>query len=209
MTALPQTTSDSRYPPIAVRKEIVGKAWLAAKNSEQGYLETKAFPLDKLAGQFAIRDNTDLNGRDGGHYVGLDLEQCAGQCAKSQPDCVAVIYNKWEGWCFLKTGLGPTNYDSRSVLAVMKPNKVPDAASIDTSPLEFSTIADHGISGKPLPPSTQKVHDVKSCRESCQAEPKCTAFTLDKPSRECTLLSDTRGYYFDPSKKSGYKFQKH
>jgi len=143
----------------------------------------------------------DKNDIDDGKIFNTNAPSCSEKC-QSINECVAFVFDKWNSACYLKNQVGLLTQtprsntfvrtDMRAIVATTKPRSCP-----------YNDSSMHGDVSKSLSaPSTD------ACKQKCEAETGCIAYTFRKADRQCTFFSSvsdrTRN---DPTSNSGERTQ--
>jgi hypothetical protein len=161
--------------------------------------------------KFVRKDNRDIYGHDivpaGGKagIPGLSMQACAARC-DAERACKAFSFDRWNGWCFLKDAIVTSRLDPPSTIAVKRPAQLPKASKAAAQMLNY-----RGRRFRDVPFEQQHVEDFQTCRNACESNLSCVAFTFLKKTptdnNNCQMFRFSDGYYSDPSADSGIKQQ--
>jgi hypothetical protein len=150
---------------------------------------------------FRMYTNLDLYGGDQTKITGVDLAGCENAC-RSQADCVAYSFDRWNGYCHVKTTITSLRVEPRSDTGI-RSDQPPPSRSADPVIMEnyhqktfadFSYLSFFGVR-------------LDACREQCRTDQRCIAFTYTKADRVCKLFAKTGQYFPDAGSESGVKDQ--
>lgn len=219
------------YPPREERVAQIGHGWTDATGLSAGSERVVLWQSDNtlvaqgitgpdptpvannpapLLAKYDYKNNRDLygydiaftNGRAG--IPGLNLEQCVRRCDETAA-CKAFSFDKWNGWCFLKSDVSTSLLDPPSILGVKAPGELP---KVSKGPALLLKLVGKRFRDKPR--RITKAVDAESCRSICADDLNCVAFSFVKslpPEEACFLFDRSEGYYADENAVSGYKRQ--
>lgn len=160
-----------------------------------------AVPSSSSEGKFKIFDNRDIPGVDLRRLQKVDLQSCKAACEPEQ-SCQAFSYDKWNRWCFLKSGLSPLSLEPSSLVgikgALPEPEVSKEAVRMDRRP---------GKSPAGKPYSTGNVQSLDACEANCLGDQKCLAFSFVKASSRCNAYDRVETIGLDAGSISGIKTQ--
>ncbi len=134
---------------------------------------------------------------------GIELSACAARC-QDMAECKAFSFDRWHGWCFLKSKISASLIDPPSILGVKLPAELPNANNQAQSTIEV--VRSRRFHDTPAEPP-HVVADFGACRDQCAGSLHCVAFSFIKLSRMCWIFGKTVGHYIDELADSGYKRQ--
>lgn len=215
---LPGTDSD--YPSRAQRLCELGRGWRDAKRLEAvAAVPEHAGEAATCDGgepdprRFKVRSNRDLYGSDlpdvttAGRpgLAGIDIAACAAACDKADA-CKAFVFDRWRGWCFLKSEIKASNMNPYATLGVKQPGEVPNVSTT----LATCTLALRGqrFHDKTIPGGEpREAQSLEDCEQRCATNRGCIAASYHKLSRLCSLHGFSEGHYVDRDTDSIYKIQ--
>jgi PAN domain len=149
---------------------------------------------------YTTYENRDINSNDIEIVKNVDLSNCISKC-RLDTRCRAYSFDKWNEYCFLKSGAGPLMLDPRSVTGVR--------GDVPTPPISAAPIVMERYRGKAFPGvgyrSISTAFGV--CESTCRSEQACIAYTFQKSERTCHLFSTTGKYFANALADSGTKRQ--
>lgn len=166
-------------------------------------------PREGATRNFTIRVNRDIYGEDIRSPDGsvgipdLDINACAARCDSAQ-SCVAFSFNRWNRWCFPKKKIVTAQVNPRSIIAVKKPQKLPNVSG---GASDIKIVHNHRFRGRPIARVT--VSDLQACRAACADDSGCIAFNFLKTLRKavnCEMFGEVQEEYIDnPNADCGWK----
>jgi invasion protein IalB len=150
---------------------------------------------------FQNYDNYDLTGPVNRMLKEVELQACSDAC-RSDNDCQAFSYNKWKRQCSLKHAAGSFRFEPRSVSGLAESSPAPPSSKRSVV-MECSREA---IAGHSRSSSTPELSSFEQCRDSCQGDQQCVAFTFGE-NHNCTTFQTADGASADAGVVSGVKRQ--
>jgi hypothetical protein len=146
-------------------------------------------------------DNRDMDGGDLTTLKNVDLASCISAC-KSESECQAYSFDKWNRYCFLKSSVGSLRLDPRSTTGIRQGLATPPTAAGPITMVRYR--------GKLFPGTGYRTLDraqFDSCESTCKQEQSCVAFTFQKSEQRCQLFNTTGEYFANSQTDSGVKTQ--
>jgi hypothetical protein len=207
---------------LQLKKQISTDATeAAALKSQNQALQSQNQALQKQIGNpltqydgpalkdFTIRTNRDIFGSDiptstprPGFGV-PNINECALRCTQAS-SCVALSFDRWNSVCYLKNNVTTSNIDVRSVIAVRKPQQVPNVSTGKTS---FEPLPNRKLRGDLIGRSADTA---EACKAKCDDDSRCLGFNFLKQSADgnaCDTFSSLYGHDPDNTVDAGYKKQ--
>jgi parallel beta-helix repeat protein len=150
---------------------------------------------------YSVYDSHDVDGGDLSTLRKTDLGSCIAAC-KAEPQCQAYSFDKWNRYCFLKSGIDALRLDPRSITGIRQDLPTPSAAS---DPINMERYR-----GKVFPGDGYKTiahTQFETCQSTCNQEQACVAFTFEKKNQLCHLFDTTGEYFANSQTDSGIKRQ--
>ena len=146
--------------------------------------------------------NRDLPGNDLQTIRNTTLETCSSQC-KSTAECKAYSFDRWNRWCYLKSGIGQLTLEPRSITAIRSSVGRPQSSEAIIRMYRYRQKAFR--EGKIL----ERVDNFTAgkCEQTCVGNEACIAYTFFKGAHQCILLTDAGEYFPDNGADSGAKQQ--
>jgi hypothetical protein len=144
-------------------------------------------------------ENRDMDGGDlGTPLKNIDMAACQAAC-RTNGACVAVSFDKWNRWCFLKRAVAALRLEPQSDIAVRADHPVPAQVTAAVTMESFRAL---------FPGSGYRTSDAKSrdaCSDLCLKDARCLAYTLR--ANACTLFDQPAEYSRNSTALSGVKRQ--
>lgn len=214
-TVLEYLPSSKEYPLRHERRDAIGRGWRDATGKHVEGLDELDSPALRnkrhtlTLSKFNLHQNRDIFGADVALTNGVpgipstSYTACADKC-RNDETCAAFSFDKWNGWCFLKSEAGRTVLDPKTVTGIKKAKPAPAAAG---TAFTFSLAKNRAFPDAPW--DAVSVADRKTCQCMCGNSKRCVAFTFVDPSpvtpNNCTFFSQTEGYFETSGAFSGYK----
>ncbi len=144
----------------------------------------------------------DLDGHDIRIIKDTTFNACVSEC-RSNSQCVAFSFDRWNRWCYIKNELGILKLDPRSVTGTRQNLEQPERSRSVVQMYRYRKKAFR--EGNTLQ-SVQNLSMV-SCESACLNNDKCIAYTFFIKDRQCILLSDDGEYFPNEKADSGAKQQ--
>jgi hypothetical protein len=151
--------------------------------------------------EFLSVENRDLLGNDLRRLERVDLKVCTAAC-KGDALCKAYSYDRWNRWCFLKTGLAPLSLDPGSIAGI-RAELGPPAMSDAT--VRFDVRANKKLLSSPY--RTTPASSREDCESECTKEAKCLGATFTKAQKACQLFEAIENIAPDKGAVSAVKTQ--
>ena len=209
---LPNASAGSDYPSRAQRLCEIGRGWRDGTRLEPVPSDTtanSALTCEDLAPakSYRTRINRDIYGNDLEQYPrglpGIDVAACASKCSELAA-CKAFSFDRWHGWCFLKSAATKTVSDPTSVIGIKGLGPIPPDDT--TVPQQLKVLPGKLFRDKPAEPA-RIVDSTDQCKTYCASKSYCVDFSYIKISRQCLVFSNSIGYYNDETADSGFKRQ--
>jgi PAN domain len=161
---------------------------------------TATVPVPPAMTNYKTYENRDLNSNDIETLKNVDLSSCVSKC-RLDPQCRAYSFDRWNGYCFLKSRGGPLLLDPRSVTGVRE--------DLPAQPISAAPVKMERYRGKAFPGTGYRSISVgfDVCETTCRNEETCIAYTFHKNERKCHMFSTTGKYLTNPLADSGAKRQ--
>lgn len=158
--------------------------------------------------RYKLRRNRDMVGNDimfGDRpgIPGIDIAACAARCDENA-QCKAFSFDRWHGWCFLKTAIVPSNMNPSATIGVKLPGEIPNRIKDDQVDARMQRINGRLFFDRAAEP-IREADSYEACSNRCMASGNCVAFSWLTASKLCSLFNETEGHYVDPRGSSGYK----
>jgi hypothetical protein len=148
---------------------------------------------------FVSRENRDMDGGDlGAPLKNVDMAACQVAC-RSNRACVAVSFDKWNRWCFLKRAVVALRLEPQSDTAIRADHPVPAQVTAAVTMESFRAL---------FPGSGYRTSEAKSresCSDLCLKDARCLAYTFR--ANACTLFDQPAEYSRNSTALSGVKRQ--
>jgi hypothetical protein len=145
--------------------------------------------------------NFDLEGGDLTHFRGSSQQGCESACSADSA-CVAYSFDKWNGWCFLKSSLGVLRFEPKCVVGVREGAGEPPRA---TSAKVMQRYRGRSFPGEGY--ERRRSASMEACEESCRVDSACVAFTFRRSASACQMFDVAPEYHPDGDADSGAKRQ--
>jgi hypothetical protein len=140
---------------------------------------------------FGVSVNYDMNGGDilvaddngkMAKYFKTNSDGCLSAC-RANNGCVAFVFDKWNSVCYLKNQIGQLTQTPRSN-AFVRTDMRAIVATTEPRTCPYNDSSMHGDVSKSFSaPSTD------ACKQKCEAETGCIAYTFRKADRQCSFFS--------------------
>lgn len=203
------------YPLRHERREAIGRGWRDATGLPVDGLDEFDNPALRakrhtlVLSKFNLKQNRDIFGADLAATNGVpgipstSYTACADKC-RGDDKCAAFSFDKWNGWCFLKSAAATTVLDPKSVTGIKKTKSAPAAPG---TAFKFSVARNRSFPDAPW--DEVPAADRKTCQCMCGNSKRCVAFTFVEPSaaapNNCKFFSQSDGYFEAAGAVSGYK----
>jgi hypothetical protein len=150
---------------------------------------------------FYTYDNFDMTGSDTRKLVKVAHAVCATACERDR-SCRAYSYDKWNKWCYLKSGTNSLTLDPSSISGVKLGTKQPVASP------EIIRIDPRG--SKRLVGSAYnslKIPSLDQCSSNCRESARCLGYTFVQVTQICDLFSEVGSIAANTGARSGIKTQ--
>ncbi|WP_420737773.1 PAN domain-containing protein [Bradyrhizobium japonicum] len=151
--------------------------------------------------KFRTYEGRDIDGTDYKIIKGVNFEACISQC-KSEDECVAYSFDKWNRYCFLKNRVP-------SILRI-EPNSIVGVVTGTSPAVSSSSVVMERFGNKAFPDAGYRqvaVASYNGCSATCMNEDKCEVFTFRKSDKVCNLIARPGEWWPDSSADSGVKRQ--
>lgn len=97
----------SEYPSLEERRKAMLEGWERSRRSPKGLFESGVFSSARKSrrGGFIPYHGADIRGHDLCVAKGLVAATHCEQKCRVRDDCLAYSFDRWSGWCFLKSSL--------------------------------------------------------------------------------------------------------
>jgi hypothetical protein len=145
--------------------------------------------------------NRDIQGGDIPPYkTNSDLASCELACSGNDK-CIAYSFDRWNRFCFLKSKITPLRIDAHSITGVRNDQGAPTMRTGTPT-----TIVKYNVRFLGEGDSTMTANFDK-CKDTCEHDDQCIAFTLLKSKRLCRIFKETGEYFQNSEFDSGWKEQ--
>lgn len=151
--------------------------------------------------KFTIYENRDISGADLKRMEKVDQQACETACG-SDGSCQAFSYDKWNKWCFLKSGLRPLSLEPSSLVGVRSTLPEPEMSK---EALRIDRRISKTFVGKPYQAEKRQSLDV--CEANCLSDQKCVAYSFVKDNLLCKSYDQVETFGPDATTTSGIKTQ--
>ena len=201
LRALPAPRSCT-HPGREQRILVLSRGWTQASTDAAPEARAAGATAPKKAiANFRIRRNRDVYGSDLAKLPGLSQDGCAERCLKTD-QCRGFSFDRWNGWCFLKSAMTASVLEPSSVIAVRTGDSFPAVAQ---TAFEMKRLRRKKFNDPPI--STAPAASYEACEDQCQDRLDCVAYTHARKTNACQLFKETVGYFYDEGFESGYKLQ--
>lgn len=161
---------------------------------------TAAAPVPPVTMNYKTYENRDINSNDIGVLRNVDLSTCISKC-RHDAQCRAYSFDRWNGFCFLKSKIGPLVIEPRSVTGVRD--------DVPAPPMSAAPITMQRYRGKAFPGAAYRSISTgfAGCESTCRNEQVCVAYTFQKSEESCRLFSTAEKYFPNALADSGTKRQ--
>jgi peptidyl-prolyl cis-trans isomerase C len=158
-------------------------------------------PVRQPDGEFNTYGNGDLHGGDFRTLKNVEQKACRSACQASG-ECKGYSFDRWNGWCFLKSTVGSLIFDPSSISGVKTTQPEPTASDatvrIDRRPAK-------GYSGRHT--RSNAVASFEQCEEACRSNKACVGYTYSKSAKVCKAFDQIENFGPEANAVSGYKTQ--
>jgi len=145
--------------------------------------ETVAPPSVK----FRKRENEDIADNAMISKKGISLKQCESLCITNNK-CLGYTFNQWDNFCFIKSTISGLKQNPRTISFIRNDIPLPALVKFDVKKhdgKEFKTEGYKIFSSK----------DTDTCKNACEKDDNCFAFTFRKLVGKCHLIHTTNEEY--------------
>src|SRR5262249_7719495 len=150
---------------------------------------------------FKTFNNRDSKGGDLKTLKEVDINACTAAC-RSDPQCKAFSYDKWNRWCFLKSRASTLLLEPSSVMAIRNDVPTPDNSTTNAEMQRFKNKIFPGDGYKSVVATSYE-----ACLPICKDDLSCVTFTFLKREERCKLFKTPNEYFSDMNAESGVKRQ--
>jgi hypothetical protein len=158
-------------------------------------------PNSLTSQDFVVHDNRDIDGGDLRSFKNADLQSCKSTCS-ADLECLAYSFDKWNGWCFLKSATDSLRMEPSSIVGIRQNLPQPPAANVAVLVERFR--------GKYFPGNGYRTllsKNLETCEQTCRSDDECVAYTFRNNNNHCKLFNSTGEYFSNNSANSGVKRQ--
>jgi hypothetical protein len=157
-------------------------------------------PRSVLDGSFVTYDNYDLYGGDL-RSLNVDRKTCASAC-EGDPSCKAYSYDKWKGYCYLKSTLVSLVLNPASLSGVRGSLGEPGTSELK---IRMERSQARKFFGGDFLFTTKST--LESCEIKCQQDERCVGLTFEKGEDGCRLFKSIAGSAREKNATSAIKTQ--
>jgi hypothetical protein len=147
---------------------------------------------------FRKRENEDIADNAMISKKGISLKQCGSLCIANNK-CLGYTFNQWDNFCFIKSTISGLKQNPRTISFIRNDIPLPALVKFDVKKhdgKEFKTEGYKIFSSK----------DTDTCKNACEKDDNCFAFTFRKLVGKCHLIHTTNEEYQpNPDADSGTK----
>jgi hypothetical protein len=202
---LPVEAGKSSQHEFAVVVQINDGREIKSRRIELTYYKPRWFrkpPPLPSEDENPVFNNYDLIGTDMRQLRNSSEGECTNAC-ETQPTCRGYSFDKWNGWCFLKSVVNSMRLDPQDTSGL---KKLSDKPSMSTAAKGMERYRNKGFSTK----DAYRL-DLNSafdeCEQHCTNDDACVAFTFKKSARECYSFEQVDKYSVNADADSGVKRQ--
>ena len=209
------TTFKSKISDLTTQNQTLQKLVSDLQASAAAQITTGVIPLNSLRDapvlkNFVARNNSDIDGNDipnSSGRIGIQVEninECALRCTAT-PSCLALSFDRWKNYCYLKDNVTRSILDVTSTIAVKRPLQLPSALAVQT---KIEVIRNRRLRGDLAGRSADASFD--ACKAKCDEDRRCLGFNFAKQSTAttpCEMFNFLDGYDPDNTMDGGYKIQ--
>ncbi|MGD9913972.1 MAG: PAN domain-containing protein [Rhizobiaceae bacterium] len=152
-------------------------------------------------GPYAVYENNALEGKELARKKDVTQNQCAAMC-KDNKQCIGYDYDKWNRWCFLKTGITGLRLEPKSVSGTL--HMFGEPARLD-EPVIMDRYRGKHFPGKAY--SVSREGSFESCEATCEGDAHCIGFTYYRDRNRCESFASVGEYFSKAGADSGVKRQ--
>jgi len=149
---------------------------------------------------FTVYTGRDMEGGDYHKQRNVSSDQCEKMC-KLDSRCQAYSYDAWNGYCFLKSAIGPLRLEPRSVTFVAKGATI----SYDGRAPIIQRRQQKSFPNEPY--LQAKAQSYGDCAQRCLRDKRCEGFNFYVSARRCNLIEKPKEYSDDRTADVGIKVQ--
>jgi hypothetical protein len=191
--------SDPRQLAVRAFARTLGE--FTAPNVRSETVGPALAPVAVSKGEFKTYDNWDISGADLRTVKRVDHAKCVAAC-RSDERCRAYSYDKWNRWCFLKSGIGSLLLDPSSSTGVRGATGEPAVSELAP---RLDRRSAKKFSGQEY--RTAAGPSAESCETMCQQDTKCLGYTFVGSAQKCQLFERIDTFSNDRNAASGVKTQ--
>jgi len=150
---------------------------------------------------FDTFENLDLSGTDIASIPHAKLEICSSLCEASNT-CKAYSFDRWNGWCFLKSEVSSLAINARSLSGVKYGYTIPPRSS---TPITMERFRNKAFPGTGKSQSNEATLD--DCENKCLKDDYCVAYSYFGQVKSCQLYQSSDQYTTNTTAHSGSKIQ--
>jgi hypothetical protein len=170
-----------------------------ARGSAPSFISPK--PLSSSAGGFLTYDNFDLQGSDLRTIKKIELPNCLSTC-QTDRTCSAFAYDKWNKWCFLKSGVQPLTLEPSSIVGIRKTLPSPETS---TDEVRMDRRPNKSLLGRPY--RTGQYENVEKCETECGADQQCVGYSYATQPLGCKFFDRIESFASEQNTISATKTQ--
>jgi hypothetical protein len=193
-----QKTPDRRVVE-AIADQIKQLATGIGQQSDSGLTIT---PVPISDGDFKAYNNFDLAQGDSRRLQNVELSQCKATC-KSDRQCKAFSYDKWNKWCFLKSTVTTLTLDPSSISGVREASNDPEQTK---APIRMEVLGPPKVLRGSVY-GTASFAAASECQKACEQDRKCLGFAFTPSDQHCRLFDSIQTIEREDGVASGYKNQ--
>jgi PAN domain len=145
--------------------------------------------------------NRDISGGDRRTLTQVDMSACVAAC-RSDAECRAFSYDKWNRYCFLKSSLSKLYLEPRSITGIRQDVPVPET---ENKPARIDHYANRIFLGDGYRSASASSYE--SCRSARAGDSSCVVTTFLKDENRCKFFNSTGEYFRNEKADSGVKTQ--
>lgn len=153
---------------------------------------------------FDMAENVSLNGEDYDNFKNVEFRGCQRLC-KTDDRCAAFSYVQSSSWCWLKSSVPSANSKS-GIISGVKDGRGTIPKKFKMPVNTYKLLSNFSIDGGDY--RNFKGEDFNTCRQTCDEESECVAFSYAEKNRSCWLKSGVPSSSLKSGVSSGYKIGK-
>jgi hypothetical protein len=158
-------------------------------------------PTNDLDGAFTTFKNYDIPAGDFRTLKNATLVACIQSCA-AEAKCKAYSFDKWNGWCFLKSQVATLILDPSSIAGVRGENV---EFGRSNTPQRIDRRPGKVLSGSN--PKTESADVLEGCERRCIENATCLGYSFIKTTKVCKTFDSIDTFRPDRAVISGIKTQ--